>query len=184
MKSAAHIKGHPLHPMLIVIPAGAFIITLIMDLVYILGAGDIWWEATVPVMIVGVVGGLLAALPGLIDLFKVAEPQGAMKHGIAHGIINLIVVAVFTFNFMIRLTTTTAAGEGIPWPFWLSVLGVALLGVSGGLGWHMVYKYKVGVDEGPGKAPHEVSRDATAEKRVETYDRPGDADLPEAGSTA
>ncbi len=111
------------------------------------------WEATVPVMIVGVVGALIAALPGLIDLFKVAEPQGAFKIGVAHAIINLVVVGIFTVNFVVRLATETAV-VGIPWEFWLSVAGVGLLAVSGALGWHMVYRYHVGVEE----EPHELTK--------------------------
>lgn len=146
MKSAAHIKGHPLHPMLVVVPAGAFIITLVLDVIYLLGGGQMWWNATVPVMIVGVVGALVAALPGLIDLFKVAEPQGAFNIGVAHAAINLIVVAIFTANFIVRLATPTEVA-GIPWEFWLSVAGVGLLAMSGALGWHMVYRYHVGVEE-------------------------------------
>ena len=35
MKSKAQIANHPLHPMLIVVPAGAFVLTLIFDVVYI-----------------------------------------------------------------------------------------------------------------------------------------------------
>ena len=165
MKSAAHIKGHPLHPMLIVVPAGAFIITLVLDVVYLLGGGLIWWQATIPVMIVGVVGALIAALPGLIDLFKVAEPQGAFRIGVIHGILNLVVVTIFTVNFVVRLAADTTEAA-IPWPFWLSVVGVGLLAVSGSLGWHMVYRYRVGVVEEPWEGAPEREREPPEEPGI------------------
>lgn len=180
MKSAAHIKGHPLHPMLIVVPAGAFIITLFLDLVYLLGGGDVWWDATVPVMIIGVIGGLIAALPGLIDLFKVAKTQGAFGIGVAHGAINLLVVALFAVNFLARLFTP-GAGEGIPWEFWLTVAGVGLLAISGSLGWHMVYHYHVGVAEETDemrrkRRERELERDREQDRERERHVGPGIAE--------
>jgi uncharacterized membrane protein len=183
MKSAAHIKGHPMHPMLILVPAGGFIITLILDLIYLLGGGEIWWEATIPVMIVAVVGGLIAALPGLIDLFKVAEPQGAFKIGVAHGSINLVVLAIFTANFLARLVTPTPV-TGVPWEFWLSVSGVALLGISGALGWHMVYRYHVGVDEETTQKRHERHERERERDRERERGRYGDSDVAEGGTPA
>ncbi len=146
MKSAAQIKDHPLHPMLIVVPAGAFIITLVLDIGFLISGEALWWNATKPVMMIGAVGGVLAAIPGAIDLFKVARPAGAFKIGLAHMVINLIVVALFIFNFVLR-ANLAAPRAGVPPEFWLTLVGVALLGVSGWLGWAMVYKHRVGVSE-------------------------------------
>ncbi|MFW5965958.1 MAG: DUF2231 domain-containing protein [Persicimonas sp.] len=149
MKSAAQIADHPLHPMLVVVPAGAFIIALVLDVGYLISGAELWWNATVPVMIIGVIGALLAALPGAVDLFQVARrEEGAFRVGLAHMGVNLLLVAVFIFNFALRLDAAPPRG-GIPPEFWLTVAGVGLLGVSGWLGWHMVYNYRVGVADKP-----------------------------------
>ncbi|MFP4601192.1 MAG: DUF2231 domain-containing protein [Persicimonas sp.] len=169
MKSAAEIKDHPLHPMLIVVPAGAFIITLVLDIGFLISGEPLWWDATKPVMMIGVVGAIVAAIPGTIDLFKVARPAGAFKIGLAHMVINLIVVALFVFNFVLR-ANLAAPRAGVPPEFWLTLAGAALLGVSGWLGWAMVYKYRVGVsdEEVPG-----IERRREAAEPPELYDEPG-----------
>lgn len=162
MKSKAAIADHPLHPMLIVIPAGAFIMTLVMDILYLITDQALWWLATLPVILLGVIGALLAAIPGLIDLIGVAPHQGAQRIGVTHMIINLVVVALFAWNGFTRWSAAAPPEPGTPWlGFWLSLVGVALLAVSGWLGWEMVYRYHMGVTE------HPESKDETARRRGE-----------------
>src|SRR5690606_37724509 len=60
VKSKAAIRDHPLHPMLVLIPAGAFIITLVLDILYLITGQALWWLATLPVILLGVIGGLIA----------------------------------------------------------------------------------------------------------------------------
>jgi len=150
VNSKAAIRDHPLHPMLIVIPAGAFIMTLVMDILYLITDQALWWLGTLPVILLGVIGALLAAIPGLVDLVAVAPHQGARRIAITHMIINLVVVALFAWNGFTRWSAAAPPEPGTPWlGFWLSLVGVALLAVSGWLGWEMVYNYHLGVVEHP-----------------------------------
>ena len=147
MKSSASIGGHPLHPMLIVVPSGGFILTLIMDVVHIVTGNDLWWSATRPVLLLSVIGALVAAIPGLIDLVSVVPKGKPTLTGLSHMVLNLVLVAVASVNTWTRWTVDlTVPLQGTPGWGW-SALGVAILGASGWLGWMMVQTYHVGVLE-------------------------------------
>lgn len=55
MLSKARIGTLPVHPMLVPIPAGAFVITPILNVVYIIPGSQLWWQATLPLTLVGVI---------------------------------------------------------------------------------------------------------------------------------
>ena len=89
-------------------------------------------------LIGGIVGALLAALPGLVDL--VSLPEGPRTTALVHMGINLTVVALYAVNAWLRLQ-----GGGGQIPLILSLVGVGLLAVSGWLGGKMVYVHGVAV---------------------------------------
>lgn len=159
MKSRARIANHPIHPMLILIPAGAFLVALFCDVLYIITGNGTWWEATPPVITIGVAGALVAAVPGTIDLFAVGREHKAMKIGLAHMILNLIAVALFAWNAWLRWDAPAAPAAGFYPGFWLTLAGNALIAVSGWLGGTMVYEHRLGVVEQPrAEDPPHVAR--------------------------
>jgi uncharacterized membrane protein len=163
VKSKAAIANHPLHPMLVTIPAGAFIMTLVLDIIYAASGQALWWLATLPVILLGVIGGLVAAIPGLVDLVAVAPHQNARRVALTHMALNIALVALFAWNGYTRWTADAPPEPGATHlGFWLSLIGVAILAVSGWLGWAMVYEYHMGVLEHP-------------ESKDEKARRPGEA---------
>jgi uncharacterized membrane protein len=91
-------------------------------------------------MIGGLIGAVLAAIPGFIDMLSLS---GSRKRiALFHMTINLVVVALYAFNIGLRIS----GSEQNTVPVILSAIAVALLGVSGWLGGHMVYVYRVAVD--------------------------------------
>ena len=90
----------------------------------------------------GVVGALLAAIPGYLDFRSLTDPH-LKKIGIWHMTLNLTIVALYVVNVWIRAADLSWEGG-----FVLSTLGVILLGISGWLGGELVYKHGVGVDTG------------------------------------
>lgn len=141
MASPASFKGHPIHPMLVVFPLGLWTFSLVCDVVYLFGwGGAAWASAALYAIGGGVVGALLAAIPGLIDLLSLKEPR-TRRIGILHMVVNLAAVAVFAFDFWLRLDAGTGAGL----PVLLSILGVALISLSGWLGGELVYVHGVAV---------------------------------------
>jgi uncharacterized membrane protein len=142
MASPASIAKHPIHPMLIVFPVGLWIFSCICDLIYAMGwGGAVWKDVAFYTMAGGVVGALLAAIPGLIDLISISD-QKTKKLGITHMILNLIVVGLFAYNLWVRYSDPISSTL----PYALSIIGLVLLAISGWLGGEMVYVRGVGVD--------------------------------------
>jgi uncharacterized membrane protein len=136
MKTPASIAGHPIHPMLVAIPIGLWIFSLVCDLAPLFGAASPSWPIVALYTLAGgIAGALLAAVPGFIDLLSLASP--IRRTALIHMGINLTVVALYAVNLWLRLNGTTLV--------WLSVLALGLLVVSGWLGGKMVFEHGVGV---------------------------------------
>jgi len=147
---ALNIKKHPIHPILVSFPIALFGFSFLGDIIYLLGGGAGWPVVAYYSMGAGVVFGLLAAIPGFVDLYHMPSGVKAKEIGIWHMGVNLAVVFLFAINFYIR----GKAGGGMDGTFLLSLIGIAALCVSGWLGGEMVYRYGAGIDleeEGPSK---------------------------------
>jgi uncharacterized membrane protein len=140
MSSRASIAGHPIHPMLVPLPIGLFVFSLVCDLAFLWGSGNPAWS-TVALYALGggVVGALLAAVFGFVDLVSLA-PSPAKRIGIWHMGINLTLVVLFALSFWLRIDGAVSRV-----PLLLSIAGVALLAISGWLGGHMVFVHGVAV---------------------------------------
>ena len=68
MTTPASIKSHPIHAMLVPLPIGLWIFALVADVMIHAGGDPAWRTAAFYAIGVGIVGALLAAIPGLIDL--------------------------------------------------------------------------------------------------------------------
>ena len=140
MRTPASVAGHPVHPMLVPIPIGLWLFSLVCDLLFVFGTGvSLWTTLAFYTMIGGIVGAALAAIPGFIDMLSLS---GSRKRiALVHMALNLVVIALYAFNVGLRIDGTSTAGL----PVGLSVAAVALLALSGWLGGHLVYVYRVGV---------------------------------------
>lgn len=141
MRTPASIAGHPVHPMIVPVAIGGFVLSFIFDIVCLAtGQVDPWSTVAYYTMIGGIVGALLAAIFGFVDLMSL--PSGYTKKiGITHMVINLTVVALFIASAYMRHESHSPAGT----PFILSVVAILLLLVSGWLGGKMVFEAGVGV---------------------------------------
>ena len=141
MRTPANIAGHPIHPMLVTIPIGLWIFSLVVDLVALRSdSPQTWALVAFYAMVGGIVGALAAALPGLIDLLSLEDPA-IKKTALVHMSINLTVVALYALNAWMRSTAAVPGDITLA----LSVLAIAMLLVSGWLGGKMVYLSGVGV---------------------------------------
>lgn len=139
MITRASVARHPLHPMLVPLPIGLWIFSLVCDIVFFAKGTAIWSTLSLYTLAGGVIGALLAALPGLFDLYNLRSSE-AKRIGLWHMSINLSLVTLYVLNFLWRLNVGLAVG-----PFVLSIIAVLALAVSGWLGGEMVYRYGVGV---------------------------------------
>jgi uncharacterized membrane protein len=160
MSTPASFAKHPIHPVLVALPIGLWVFSLVSDVMYLINWGAVWADVAYYTMAGGLVGALLAAVPGLVDLLSISDPK-VKKIGVWHLSINLVVVGLFAINLWLR----TTAGVGDNPPIWLSAIGVVLLGISGWLGGEMVYVHGVAVE--PQQSNSEQSAmDRTAPKRA------------------
>src|SRR2546426_9004384 len=105
MGSPASVRGHPVHPMLVVFPIGLWVFSFICDIVYHAGSYNIFWKGVAfYTMLGGVLGALVAAVPGFIDYLSLSDRR-VKRIPTKHMVFNFIVVALFVFNLGVRLNT-------------------------------------------------------------------------------
>jgi uncharacterized membrane protein len=137
--------GHPFHPILVTVPIGSWVASLVFDIASrftaqpaFLTEGSRWLIA------IGVVGAVLAAAVGFLDLFAIPTGTRAFRTGLVHMSLNLAVVAGYVGNFLWRQATEGVGADA--WgPLVLSVVCLAVLAVSGSLGGKLAYRYGVRV---------------------------------------
>jgi len=144
MQSKARIGSHPIHPMLVAVPIGLWIFSWVADIFYLMGMNSDWRLVSGYCLAGGCIGGVLAALPGLIDYAFIKTAQ-ARRVATFHMVINIILVLLFTADFFIRLQYDFEVTRNT---FTLSTIGIIFLGVSGWLGGELVYSHKIGVPDG------------------------------------
>src|SRR5918996_6656122 len=102
MESKAKLLGHPIHPMLIVLPLGLFIAAVVFDAVHLWRGAPAFAVAAFWNIAAGVVGGLLAAVFGVIDWFAIPAGTRAKRIGLLHGASNVVVVLTFALVWLTR----------------------------------------------------------------------------------
>ena len=142
MASPASVLKHPIHPMLIPFPIALWIFSFVCDVIYALGwGGTVWNDLAFYSMAGGVVGALIAAVPGYIDYRSLSDPK-VKRIGWWHMVINLCIAVLFAIN----LWLSVGSQPGAAIPMVLSFIGIAMLGVSGWLGGELVYVHGVAVE--------------------------------------
>ena len=139
----ARLLGHQIHPMVIVFPLGLLAISVIFDLAYLVSGNEAFAETTFWNIIAGVAGGLLAAVFGFWDWLTIAPGTRAKRIGALHGILNVVVVALFAANWLTR------RGEAFHAPttatIIMSLVAVGFALVAGWLGGELVERLGIGV---------------------------------------
>jgi uncharacterized membrane protein len=138
--------GHPLHPILVTVPIGAWVASLLFDLAShlvdnpaFLAQGSQWLIG------LGVVGALAAALIGLLDLLAIPTGTLVFRTALVHMGLNLAVTAGYLAGFLWRGSTGDMQ-SAVAWaPLALSVICLTGLAVSGFLGGKLAFRYGVRV---------------------------------------
>ena len=139
--------GHPFHPILVTIPIGGWIASLVFDIAS--RASDAGSPGLVMashwLILIGVGGAALAAVFGLLDLLAIPTGTKAFRTGITHMVLNVVVLAAFVANFLWRHGDYETMSKVSVGQIALSVVSLAALGVSGWLGGQLAYRYGVRV---------------------------------------
>jgi uncharacterized membrane protein len=146
MESKAKLFGHPIHPMLIVLPLGLLSAAIVFDIVHLLTGDEVFSSVAFWNIAAGVVGGLGAAVFGAWDWFHIPRGTRAKRIGLWHGGGNVVVVTLFALSWLLRLGAPGYEPNALA--LVLSFAGVALAAVTGWLGGELVDRLAVGVDPG------------------------------------
>lgn len=82
MESRIKVAGHPLHPMLIVFPLGLLATAVAFDVAALVSGDAGWFNISFWLIAAGILGGLLAALPGLVDWVAIPNNTRAKAIGL------------------------------------------------------------------------------------------------------
>jgi uncharacterized membrane protein len=137
--------GHPFHPILVTVPIGAWVASLVFDIASRVVANPGFLNQGARWLIgLGVLGALAAASVGALDFMVIPARSKARHTAVLHLLVNLAVTASYAVNFLWRgqLATDEPVGAG---PLALSVVSLAALGFSGYLGGKLVFRYGVRV---------------------------------------
>jgi len=146
MESKVKFLGHSIHPILIVFPLGLLIMALIFDVIYLATDNVAFATAAYWDIAAGVIGGLLAAVFGLIDWLNIPSGTRAKAIGMWHGIGNVVVVVLFALSWWLRNGNATHTPSTTA--FVLALIGIGIGAVTGWLGGELVNRLGVGVDPG------------------------------------
>src|SRR5256712_10854614 len=106
MSTPASVARHPIHPMLVGVPIGLWVFSVAADLIAYFGWGRaVWKDVAFNAIGGGIVGALLAAVPGFIDYLSITDTR-ARKVGFFHMIANLTAVGIFAASFWLRWSGT------------------------------------------------------------------------------
>jgi nitrite reductase/ring-hydroxylating ferredoxin subunit/uncharacterized membrane protein len=124
--------GHPLHPVLVQVPIGAFLSAAILDLMP--GEG----RAADTLIATGMVATVPAAASGLADWSQMHQQQ--QRVGIVHAAANTVATVLYGASLVAR--RRGSRGTGVL----LSMAGLGVLGFSGFLGGHLAFRQAAGAN--------------------------------------
>lgn len=164
MESRAKLFGHAIHPILIVYPLGLLSTAVIFDVIHLVTANPRWATVSFWMMAAGIVGGLLAALFGLIDYLNIPGKTRAKRIGMLHGLTNLGVMLLFAASWWLRSNLPEAPST---LALALSFIGVGAALLGGWLGGELVERLGVGVAENANlNAPNSLTQPDRNDVRV------------------
>lgn len=136
-------EGHPLHPFVAPFPVGAFVSSLVFDILtrtrtdglpYLVD-GAFWLIGA------GLIGALLAAIFGVADLLRIPRGTPAFRTAVTHVVLNVAAAVLFLIGYAWR------AGDHLeldktPWSqLALSAVAVGLLAGAVWLGGTLTYRH-------------------------------------------
>lgn len=129
--------------MLIPFPVAFFTGTLIFDVLAQLFDNPDYWNIGQHLEIAGIIGAMLAAIPGLIDYFSTVPPDSsAKKRATLHGLANIGMLLIFCLAALYRRTDDATPGVVLV----LEGAGFVLMSIAGWMGATLVYRNQIGVD--------------------------------------
>jgi uncharacterized membrane protein len=137
--------NHPLHPLLVHLPIGLWVGSVIFDIAFMANHQPTVAGASFFCILVGVIAAIIAAPAGLADYFTVPSNTVPKRLATVHMLLNFAIIGIYSINLFTRyrmlsgVPTEVTGGQ-----LFLSLLSIVLLGVSGYLGGLLVFEYGIG----------------------------------------
>ncbi|SOD90000.1 DUF2231 domain-containing protein [Spirosoma fluviale] len=144
MESRAKVAGHPAHPILVVFPLGLLLTSVSFDIIFLFNDNSTMAVVAYWMITAGLLWGVIAAVPGLIDWMAIPAATRAKRIGLFHALGNVAVILLFGLSWWLR---TDEPGHQPPTLALIcSFAAFAVGGLSGWLGGELVDRLGVGVD--------------------------------------
>lgn len=125
--------GHPLHPLMVQVPLGAWISASVLDAIG--GKGNARAAQTLTGVGIASAGG--ASLAGYVDWSELSIEQ--RRTGWVHQAVNWVGITFFGLSWWQRRKGNHAAGKA------LGLVGLGVVSVGGYLGGHLSYRQRAGI---------------------------------------
>ncbi|MBF4605114.1 DUF2231 domain-containing protein [Curtobacterium sp. VKM Ac-2884] len=137
--------GHPLHPLMVQVPLGAWISAAVLDVFG--GKGNA--KAAKTLVGVGLVSSGSASVAGYVDWSELDREQ--LRTGWVHQAVNWVGISLYGLSWWQRKNGNHGAGK------LLGFAALGVVGVGGYLGGHLAYRQRAGVSD-HGEVPFDASR--------------------------
>lgn len=168
MNGRAALGNYPLHPALVAIPLGAFVMTALCDLSYWRTLDVFWYDFARLTLLVGLVAALVAAVAGVVDLLSVDMNVRGRRLANLLMACNLAILGLYGASLALRwnrgavIASTSEGGGSWPLAAGLAFVALGFAGVSAWLAHEMCREYKLA----GGKGGREVAAGAIRGSRA------------------
>ena len=143
------VAGHPVHGATVHAPMGLFMATAIWDVLAIYSGQPIWWQLAYYCLVLGLLATIPAAIAGFIDYLAIPNGHRAEKVGLYHLSAALSASTLYLASLLMRGGSEPVSGRQAIASLSLSGSALLLLILGGWLGGELVYKHRIGIDDGP-----------------------------------
>jgi uncharacterized membrane protein len=135
--------GHPFHPLLVPLPIGALVSSLIFDILTRTRAGGLPYLVDGAFWLIGagLAGALAAAVPGVVDLRTIPRRTAASATARMHLMLNAAAAALFAIGYAWRAGDHMALDKTRWGQLALSAVAVAFLIAATWLGGTLTYHH-------------------------------------------
>jgi nitrite reductase/ring-hydroxylating ferredoxin subunit/uncharacterized membrane protein len=155
MRSYANIKGHPIHPALIPFPLAFLLGAALFDIAGSIWDGEPWMRTGLYLTVLGLVAGVAAAIPGILDFVNTVPPRSSGRsRALRHGLTNTTGLLCFAIALFLKRRNVPSTGVVV-----LETIGAAALIYGSWLGGVLVTRNMISVEHryaGAGKWKEET----------------------------
>jgi uncharacterized membrane protein len=131
--------------MLVTFPIGLLSTAVIFDVLYLITGRQSFASTAGHMIAAGIIGGVAAAIFGLLDWTKIPAGTRAKRIGILHAVGNDVVLLLFAASWLLRVNADNWRPNALA--IVLGFAGLAVTGASAWLGGELVERLGVSVEE-------------------------------------